>query len=233
MGDLFDYYIVLSEVKYNDDPMCFGRVRCDIPGVIHSSNIDSDALPDAMPWVRPFKMYGYQTFSKAMVGQKIWVLISKTNYNEFWWFPYYETIDFVQQYISENYDNQPDVIHARQGSAGNTIFSYDEEHGYMMRVGEDYLNLMTNNSMKIAFGECRVMINGGKQYCGAGDDVGGYEPCVMGNKCKDLRKNLSLGFKKLKSLAQSSPYTQHLASEFDNLSSQITADILGTNHYVN
>lgn len=227
MGELEDYYIVLSKVKYNDDPMKFGRIKCDIPGVIHSAT----SMEEAMPWVRPFKMYGYQTFSKTIVGQKIWVLVSKTNYNEFWWFPYHETTDLVQDYLNANYDNQPDVFNAREGSGGDAIFTYDDEHGYLMKIGDDYLNLKPDHDMEISFNECKVKIEGNKQYCGSDNDA--YEPCVMGYKCRDMRKDLSSMFKILSEAAGSSPYTKHLQSGLSDVSEKFQTDILGTWHWQN
>lgn len=222
MGELEDYYIVLSEVKYNDDPMKFGRLKCDIPGVIHAST----STEEAMPWVRPFNMHGYQTFSKPIVGQKIFVLISKTNYNEYWWFPFHETTDLVQDYLNANYDNQPDVFNAREGSGGDAIFTYDDNNGYMMRIGDDHLNLKPDHSMEISFNECKVKIDGNKVYCGSDNDS--YEPCVMGHKCRDMRKELSNQFKLLSEAAGSSPYTMHLKGGLANISEQFKTDILGS-----
>ena len=232
MGELQDYYIVLSEIKFNDDPMKYGRIRCDIPGVIHSANISTEAYPDAMPWIRPFKMQGYQTFSKPLVGQKVWVLISKTNYNEFWWFPYHETLDFVQQFIEENYDNQPDVFNAREGSGGEAIFTYDDEHGYIMRLGEDYMNLKPDRTMKVAFNDCRIMIDGNKVYTGKGDPPGEYEKCVKGFQCQKMRSLIAGEFQKLaeRSLAgDNGP----LSEPFGQIAQHLGMNILGENHYVN
>lgn len=231
MGNLEDYYIILSEVKFADDPMHYGRIKCDIPGVIHSSAIDIEAYPDAMPWVRPFKMHGYQTFSKPIVGQKIWVMISKTNYNEFWWFPFFETLDFVQDFITANYDSQPDVMHAREGSVGNAMFTYDDNNGYTIMLGDDHVSLKNDRSMEISFNDCKVKINGNKLYCGS--DNADYEPCVMGNKCREMRSKLSAVFDLLAQAANASPYTKHLYDGLSDVGSQFKADILGKWHYVN
>lgn len=233
MGELENYYIILSEVKYADDPMKYGRIKCDIPGVIHSSTILPEAYPDAMPWVRPFKMYCYQTFTRPIVGQKVWVLCSKTNYNEYWWFPFYETLDFVQKFIEENYDNQPDVMHARQGSSGEVIFTYDDEHGYIMKLADDYLNLRPNREMKIAFNDCRIMIEGNLQYSGGGDDHGSYEPCVMGYKCQNMRSQMAGEFNQLATKAAANPYTSPLSPHFAQIAKQLGSGILGKYHWVN
>ena len=231
MGELENYYIILSEVKYADDPMKYGRIKCDIPGVIHSSTILPEAYPDAMPWIRPFKMYGYQTFTRPLVGQKVWVLCSKTNYNEYWWFPFYETLDFVQQFIEENYDNQPDVMHAREGSSGDVIFTYDDENGYTMKLGEDFMNLRPDNTMKIAFGKGRIIIDGGKVYCGSDDEK--YQPCVMGTKCQEMRSQIAGFFKNMEELAKNKDNLPVISPFFGQIASALKQDILGKNHYVN
>ena len=199
MGELINYYILLSEIKYNDDPMKFGRIKCDIPGVIHSATTDEEC----MPWIRPFKMAGYQTFTKPLVGQKVWVLCSKVNYNEYWWFPFYETQDFVQEYISANYDNQPDVMHGRQGSAGDALFTYDDEHGYMLKLGENHINLKPDNTMEILANSCRIKIEGDKVYAGQGESID--ECCLLGEKFKDNRTTLSNYFEQLSNVSKPSP----------------------------
>lgn len=187
MGELVDYYIILSTVDYDNDPCKYGRIKCTIPGVIHSDT----STEEAMPWVRPFKMYGYQTFCRPIVGQKIWVLVSKSNYNELWWFPFFETTELVQNYLNENYDNQPDVLHSRMGST-ESIFTYDNLHGYMMKLGEDYINMKPNRDIIIAGNNSRMKIEGDKVYCGHGDGTRGeYEPCVLGDQCSKMRAKIS------------------------------------------
>lgn len=185
MGTLQDYCIILSTVDYNNDPQKYGRIKCTIPGVIHSDSTEEEA----MPWIRPFKMNGYQTFAYPLVGQKVWVLASKTNYNEYWWFPFFETSDLVQNYLNENYEYQPDVIQARIGTAGDAIFTYDNEHGYMMKLGDDFINLKPNRDIIIFGNECSMKIEGNKVYLGK--DGGNYEPCVMHDKCLKMRNSVA------------------------------------------
>lgn len=229
MGELLNYYVVLSIIEYDNDPLKFGRVKCNIPGVVHTDTTDEDA----MPWVRPFVMSGYQTFSRPVVGQKVWVLISKTNYNEYWWYPFHETTDLVQSYLNEHYDSNPDVFNARVGGAGTVMFTYDDDQGYVMKIGNDGLYIKPNTDIVLQSGSCRSMLIGGKQYSGCGDDIGSYEPCVMGNKCKEMRNMLSQAFDTLAQSALSSPYTTHLSNGFKDAAQKVKADILGQNHFVN
>lgn len=229
MGELIDYYIILSTVEFDNDPLKFGRIKCQIPGVIHTSTTEEEA----MPWVRPFKMYGYQTFSRPIVGQKVWVLVSKTNYNEFWWFPFHETQDFVQSYLEKNYDNQPDVFNYRSCGCGDAMFTFDEENGYLMQIGPDSINLKTNREMKIKVNSCRLMVEGDLVYAGHGDSHGSYEPCVMGNKCKEMRSQLAAAFTKLATAAKGSPYTSHLSDGFEDARDTVKAEILATNTFIN
>ena len=77
------------------------------------------------------------------------------------------------------------------------------------------------------------MLEGNKTYCGCGDDTGSYEPCVMGNKCKEMQNKLSNDFAALYAAADSMPWTKHLLPPIQNLQKHIVTDILGTNHYLN
>ena len=188
MGELAEYYIILSEVKYDDDPMKFGRIKCEIPGVIH---VDT-TMKEAMPWVRPYKMYCYQTFTRPIVGQKIWVLISKTNYNEFWWFPLFETIDLVQNYLNEHYDFQPDVFNARNGALGDAIFTYDDKNGYRMKIEDDFIDFYPDRTFHLNIHDCDIHVTPENTlWCGGDESAAGdYEPAVRGYQCVKLRENL-------------------------------------------
>lgn len=232
MGELEDYYVIESVVKYDDDPFKFGRIQCDIPGVVNHKM----TRKEAMPWIRPFRMHGYQTFSRPVVGQKVWVLISKTNYNEYWWTYFHETIDIVQNFLDEYYDNQPDVFHARNTGSCDVMSTFDDERGYYTKIGEDYVNLKMNREMKIAFDGCRVMIEGNKQYSGGGDDHGSYEPGIKGDQCKQMLNDMSSQFSQLAmkcSAYPCSPYVGPLAEHFTNLARLCNNDIYCKFHYVN
>lgn len=232
MGGLEEYRIILSTIDYNDDPMKFGRIKCTIPGVIHAAT----STKEAMPWIRPFKMDGYQTFSKPNVGQKVWVLMSKTNYDEYWWFPYFETSDLVQDYLNANYENQPDVFNARSGSAGDAIFTYDDENGYTMKLGDNLFNMHPKGNITLSNqSDTHMKIEDNKVYCGQGG-VNSHQRCVMGDKCEAMRRNLSACFATLEMIAsgpECSPFVQKMGPVFHNLSEQITEDILAKNTFVN
>lgn len=228
MGELINYYIILGEIKYNDDPMKFGRVKCDMPGVIHSATSDEEA----MPWIRPFKMSGYQTFTKPLVGQKVWVLCSKVNYNEYWWFPFYETQDFVQEYISANYDNQPDVIHARQGSAGDALFTYDDSNGYTLRLGDNHINLKPDNTMEILANSCKIKIEGNKIKVGKGESIN--ECCLLGTQFNDHYTKLSGFFNALYGICVGKGIIGPLAEPFNQIAKELSnKNIYSENVYIN
>ena len=228
MGELDDYEVIMGVVKYDDDPLKFGRIKCDIPGVMDSSLTQKDA----MPWIRPLRMHGYQTFSRPLIGEKVWVLISKVNYNEYWWTFYHETIDIVQEFLNEHYDDQPDVFHARNTCSSDVISTFDDQRGYMTKIGDDYVNLKMDRTMKCAFNDCRIMIDGNKVYCGAGDETGDYEPGVKGNQCKDMREMLANECSIIQGLCSTSPLTP-LAPHFGKMAELFRRDILCRKLYVN
>ena len=219
MGELEDYYVIESVVQWDDDPFKFGRIKCDIPGVINHKTTQKDA----MPWIRPLRMHGYQTFSRPVVGEKVWVLVSKTNYNEFWWTHFHETIDIVQDFLNEYYDHQPDVFHARNTCTADVMSTFDDERGYYMKMGEDHVNFKLNREMDISFGDCKIKIENNKLYCGSDNES--YEPAVKGNQCQDMRKDMASKFSKLSGLAAGNKVPE-MAPEFNELVSICNRGIL-------
>lgn len=185
MGELIDYYIIESVVEYNDDPFKIGRIRCSIPGVISHETTPKEALP----WVRPFKMYCYQTFTKPLVGQKVWVMVNKSNYNEFWWFPFYETIDIVQGYLNEYYDETPDVFHAREDFVTPVMHTWDDKQGYKWVIAEDYIDFFPTREFKLKVNECNINVVDNIIQIG-GDGEGNYEKAVKGETFETWRNGM-------------------------------------------
>lgn len=233
MGELIDYYIIESVVEYNDDPLKIGRVRCSIPGVIHHTTTPTI---EALPWVRPFKMYCYQTFTKPLKGQKVWVLVNKSNYNEFWWFPFFETIDIVQGYLNQYYDDTPDVFHAREEMETPIMSTWDNKQGYKQVIGEDYIDFFPTREYKLNIHDCNINVTSGNILQCGGDNspAGPYEPAVMGHKCQTLRGGMQEKCMAVAAAAGGSPYTSHLQEPLQQLANSFTAnDILCAKCHVN
>ena len=211
MGNLLDYYIVESVVDYDNDPLKIGRIKCTIPGVIHS-----DSTPEeGMPWIRCFRMGAYQTFNRPNKGNKVWVMVSKTNYNEFWYMPFHETIDITQDYIKEYYDENCDVLHARHSGNGDCMVTYDDEHGYNIKIGDDHINLTPKRQLEIDCEDKRIEIYGHKIYIGnkdSNDDERrkNKHPTIKGRNHQRFIQDLAQAFGQLEQLAQDNPLTWHL-----------------------
>lgn len=214
MGDLEDYYIVSGTVEYNDDPMNFGRCKCNIPGFIHEPTTSKDA----MPWIRPFKMNNFQSFSKPQRGQHAWIMISKTNYNEMWWMPTHETSPLVQEYLDENYDNQPDIIAARASGQGMAMITFDDNNGYKIGIGEDFVNVGMDRSITLKAEQASLQIKGGKVLAGVGDNDGEYQPVVLYQNFNEWCNNLLNAINNLLAAVSAAQHlTGHLISPVSNL----------------
>jgi len=214
MGELLEYYIILATVEYVNDPLNMGRVKCNIPSMMHSYVTEEDALP----WIRPFSMNAYQSFSKPIEGQKIWVLASKTNLNEFWWFPYFETTNLTQDFLDTYYDKHPDVLHARDNS--KAMITYDDFQGYCMRIGNTMLNLQPEGFDLHASG-AHVTINGGHVSIGKGPTGNGYEKITNAKKTSDFLVNLGKQFQKLAAKAASDTHTQPLMQNINDIATAL------------
>jgi hypothetical protein len=235
MGELIDYYIIESVVEYNDDPLKIGRIRCSIPGVIHHAPGQTEKK-EALPWVRPFKMYCYNTFTKPLKGQKIWILVNKSNYNEFWWFPFFETLDIVQGYLNKYYDETPDVFHAREEFVTPVMATWDNVQGYKWTIAEDYIDFFPTREFKLKVNDCNINVTDGNILQCGGDNspAGPYEPAVMGHKCQTLRGGMQEKCEAVAEAAGGSPYTAHLKGPLKELAKSFTAnDILCAKCHVN
>ena len=196
MGELIDYIVILSIVEFINDPLKMGRVKCHIPGVLHSY----DTNEEAMPWIRPFSMHAYQSFNMPVVGQKIWVLASKVNLNEYWWFPYFETTNITQNFLSAYYDDNPDVLHARDNT--KSMITYTDREGYTIKTGGSYINVRGEDGIDIKSESCHMQIveNGIK----LGKISGGFDKVANGKKLISYLDGLSTYFKALETASEPS-----------------------------
>ena len=232
MGELIDYFLIESVIEYTDDPLKIGRVRATIPGVIHhSTTVEKEALP----WIRPFKMYCYQTFTKPLPGQKIWVLVNKSNYNEFWWFPYSEIIDIVKGYLEEYYEETPDVFHAREEFVTPIMHTWDNKQGYKWVIAEDYIDFFPTREFKLKVHDCNINVVNNIIQVG-GDGEGDYEPGIKGEQLCTLLGKLKTECEAVSEAAGSSPYTTHLKTplkKFANTFTSMNEDIKCKKLHVN
>jgi hypothetical protein len=220
MGDLENYYIVSGTVEYNDDPMHFGRCKCNIPGVIH----EDTSHRDAMPWIRPFKMNNFQAFSKPQKGQHVWVMLNKNNYNEMWWSPTHETSPFVNEYLKANYDNQPEIINARTTGQGNAMLTFDDNNGYKISIGNDFINIGMNKSITLKAEQGIVQIKGGNVWAGQGENHGAYQPVVLYNNFNEWCEGIVDSLNSLNQAASSMGWlTGHLCPPISDLIKKFNA----------
>ena len=99
--------LIPGVVQSSKDPENLGRIKCVIPGVIDSETMSLEN----MPWAYPLGMAHYQSFSKPIEGQKVWVLINKSNYNEYWYLPFFEYNDKTKEYLNSGvYENDNPLI---------------------------------------------------------------------------------------------------------------------------
>lgn len=163
-----------------DDPKKIGRVKATIPGVFDSTVMNKEGLP----WIYPITMAGYQWFSKLNEGSKIWVFKTENNYKEFWYIPLYELHGDVREIIGAKYDEDSDVLIARNAGSNSIYFYATESEGIKAKVGEDgEINIDKDGQIIIRNSDGYVKIEGGKVYIGK---KGAKEKAVLGDTLQKL-----------------------------------------------
>lgn len=200
---------VVPSVIYNvDDPLKLGRIKCVIPGYVDNTTMSLEN----MPWVRPWFMWRHQSFSKPVKGFKVWVIINKANYNEYWYIPLYEYNDITKEYLEDVYDNdQPEIFMSHNNGGNHAMFTYDEKNGYNEKIGQHHIELHPDGHISIVGGQHQVDIDGEVKV---GASSGSYERAVKGETLKkEILDELSKYFGKL-AQACTNPYTAPLAPWF-------------------
>ena len=166
-----------------EDPKHIGRVKAMVP-----TWFDSDVMEkEALPWIWPCGMGGYQRFSKLENGRKIWVLHNKENDLEYWYWPMFEETEQSKPIIDQ-YDSTELLLCRGGGESGNIYIYYNDAEGIVAKIGDTKINITTNKEIYITDSKSTIKIVGGIITIGKEGDAG--EPAVLGDKLKTALTNL-------------------------------------------
>lgn len=199
---------IIPSVIYDDkDPLKLGRIKCVVPGFIDSSTMSLEN----MPWVRPFGMTRHQSFSKPVKGFKVWVIVNKANYNEYWYIPFFEYNDISKEYLDGVYDNdQPEIFMSHNNGGNHSMLTFDETNGFNEKIGDNHIELHPDGHISLLGGQHEVDINGEVKV---GQKDGDYNQAV---KYEPLESILSKLYEAFGILVRDSanPYDCKLTSGF-------------------
>lgn len=222
---------VVSVIVNVNDPNKEGAVQCNIPG-----HLDDAAVPkNIMPWVKPLMMGRTQSFTKPQVGDKALVLINDGNDKEYWYVLLNEPHQLLKTYLNAKYDKNPEVLFCQDHGDKQILFTYDDEDGFVMRIGDNILALRPDGKVDMSSGQSvgvgisgdKIQLgssgstgpgaSGGSSSGGGGSSSGGgggqskhFVPAVLSDKLGEKLKKLQTGFDKLAIAAEASPYTAKL-----------------------
>lgn len=178
------------------DPQKLGRIKCVIPGYV-----DASFSNENMPWVRPLGMFNHQSFSKMMKGYKVWVLVNKSNYNEYWYFPFFEFNDVAKAYLGDVYDNdQPEILVCHNCGGNHATLTYDEKNGYSEKIGQNHIDLHPDGKIELLGQQGNIVIDG--SHVTIGKTSGNNQPAVLGTELKNILSGLKDAMGKLKEKSQ-------------------------------
>lgn len=190
-----------------DDPEMLGRIKCVAPGIF-----DTNTMPEeVLPWVYPWFMNRYQSFSKMFKGSKVWLIKNNSNKHEYWYMPMFEYIDTTREWLKANYDNDPEILISRN-SGSTAQFTYDNRNGYNQKIGDNHIILMPNGNYEVKAADANIKIEGSQTVIGNFNEE--YEPGVMGNKLVSILSGLNSALGELVQTAASCQYTVNLQQGF-------------------
>lgn len=213
--DLSDYEYLPGVIIKVDDPEKRGRIKAAVPTWFDTSVMQEEALP----WIVPLTMGGFQRFSKLEMGSKVFVFHRKKSNKEYWYIPMFELNDDTQE-IVDDYD-APEVLLARNDGQSGVYVYYNTKDGLVLRNGD--LEVILNNDKEIHINDGTVSFDivGSKITIGNQDKV---EAAVLGEKLKSLLETLAGHIQKL-SVASSSYPLSPLAPKFLDCYTDLTTDV--------
>lgn len=213
--ELKDVKLTMGVVLSHDDPDNLGRVKAYVPGLFSKSTMDTDA----MPWIWPLKMWGFQSFSLQNQNSKIWVIILPDNPYGYFYMPFFELSTATKSHIS----GDTDIMMCRTTSNGNAAVYYNKSDGIVSSIGKSRIQIDNNMDAGMYSNGSSVKISGGKVTVGKQSDEG--EPMILGDKLKTLLDDLSSGLNNVAQKMIANPYVNACGSELLNVVTQLNSDI--------
>lgn len=189
-----------------EDPKHIGRVKAMVP-----TWFDADVMnKEAMPWIWPCGMGGYQRFSKLENGRKIWVLHNKENDLEYWYWPMFEETEQTKPIIDQ-YDST-EILLARgggessggDGTSGDIFIYYNDSDGIVLKIGDTKINITNTKEIHITDSKSTIKIVGGIITIGKEGDEG--ERAILGETLKEVLTTLSNDIKQAAQPLKGDPY---------------------------
>lgn len=192
---LKDIELVPGVVINANDPEHIGRVKAVVPGIF-----DTSMSEEALPWIHPLTMAGYQQFSKLQRGSGIWLFKNMLgDMRELWYIPMFQLYCDASDIVSMGKDS--DIIFSRIGGPDSANFRYVAGEGMVMNVGDDNsLSMKSDGTMSLKSGGTHMSMGSGRFTIG---DPKSAQNMVLGNNLTSLLENLKGNIEKVASIAAS------------------------------
>ena len=194
------------------DPEHLGRIKCVIPGVLDNSTMSEENLP----WIYPQAMGRYQSFSKPIEGQKVWIINNKANYNEYWYAPFFEYNEKTKEYLDQSYENNPEVIISRDFGENSALETFDDVNGFVTKFGNNHIVLEPSGRIECLNNGIQMEVQADAVKCG--ESGGSYEPTVKYTQLESLFNQLAGVFDNLETQTPK-PYTSQYIGLFKQAAS--------------
>lgn len=206
---LINVEIVPGIIYNSSDPEKLGRVKASAPGLFDNNSMHDEAIP----WLYPWLMCGYQHFSKMTNGSKIWIIVNKDNLHECYYMPLLEYIDVARKYLDENYNNSPDILVFRNNGFNVASLTYDTINGFKESILDSYIQLKPSNEIELNANEANITMAG--NHINIGNKNAKFEQAVLGNTLYKILYDLQSSMRQLQQLSMANPFTISLGPGFE------------------
>lgn len=207
--------MIPAVVVDDNDPMFLGRVKVSAPG-----EFDVDTMNiDDMFWIYPFPVGGYQAFSHMLKGTKVWLLKNTENYYEYWYLPYFEMNANTFKLVNSKSRYDADVLVSRSNGANDIQAYYNNEDGFVHKIGFAAINIMTDGTISITSGgseasEAEFHVN--SKTNNIGFDGEERQPAALGKNTSHFISDIQTLLMNLATTCGSNPYTAHLVKPLND-----------------
>lgn len=213
-----DIQATIGTIIAADDPKKLGRIKVAAPGIFDLSVMDEEAIP----WVYPLIMFGFQSYSRMQNGSKVWLIWRKGVLDEYWYLPFHELNEDTKAAIND--DEESDVLISRQVGDKQIQIYHNKTEGLIIKYDKSQMTFNQEGQILIDSNGTSVKIDAGKIYLGATEEDE-FEQMVRGTVLNDLLSGLASDLNMIGTAAQGSPYTGHMTQPIQQAASNINTKL--------
>lgn len=192
-----------------------GKIKAEVPGLFLSE--DLEMLPPIMPFFEITNGHA-NSFSTPRKGDEVWVLNMSDNPMQLYWFRKDDHVVNNAEIFAETGTENVEIVCNREAGVGWAALYFSDGTGWILRNDDSKLQIFPDGHIEMGmnYPNRTIKIDSTAIHLGGSEEE---HPAAYGDETAKLLMKICGVFEALAPLATANPYTAHLSSVLNQVSS--------------